>query len=292
MKNRTELLVMILPTAVLFFIFLYLPMFGLVLAFREYDVIGGLMGHSWAGLKYFKQFFADPYCFRIIRNTVMLNLYMLVFAFPASIIFTLIVNEVKQKSIRKTYQTISYLPHFVSTVIIVGIMFDMFSSRGVVNQAMNLFGIKNQLFFQNANMFRPLYVGSSIWDGLGWNSIVYFAALAAINPELYECASIEGAGRFAKIIHVTIPGILPTIVIMFILTVGSLFTVAFEKVLLMYNPGVYEKADVIATYVYRRGILGMDYSYSTAVGMFNSVANFILLLGANYLSRKAGHGLW
>lgn len=283
---------MILPTTVLFIVFCYLPMVGLVLAFRNYDIVGGLLGNSWVGVKYFVQFFKDPYFFRILRNTVLLNLLMLIFGFPAPIILALALNEVRQKKVKKLIQSVSYLPHFISVVVIVGIMIEVLSSKGIVNQLIASVGLPKQLFFDDRNWFRALYVGSSIWEGMGWSAIIYFAALAGINPELYECASIEGAGRFAMIRYITIPGLLPTIVILFVLSVGAIMSVGAEKVFLMYNPGTYETADVIATYTYRRGILGMDYSYATAVGLFNSVVNVGLLVGANYAVKRVGHGLW
>jgi len=292
MKQNYQLYLMILPTTILFIVFLYLPMAGLVIAVRHYDIVGGFFGDAWVGGKYFMQFFRDPYFFRIIRNTALLNIFMLLITFPAPIILALLLNEMQQKKLKSLVQSISYLPHFISTVIIVGLMMDLFSSRGIINQALNGVGIQTILFFQEPGWFRPLYIGSSLWEGVGWSAIIYFAALAAINPELYEYASIEGAGRLAKIRYVTIPGILPTIVILFILAVGNIMTVGFEKVFLMYSPGTYETADVISTYTYRRGILGLDYSYATAVGFFNSVVNFGLLIGANALARKAGHGLW
>ncbi len=291
-KTSYSLYFMILPTTILMGLFLYLPMFGLVIAFRDYDVVSGLLGYGPITLRFFYQFFKDPYCFRIIRNTVFLNVFMLLFNFPAPIIFALMLNEIRQKRIKRLIQSVSYLPHFLSTVIIVGIMIEMLSSKGIINQAISALGLPVQLFFNESSWFRPLYVGSSVWEGLGWSAIIYFAALAGINPELYEYAEIEGAGRFGKMHYVTIPGLLPTIVILFILTVGSMMNVGFEKVFLMYNPGTYETADVISTYTYRRGIIGLDYSYATAVGLFNSVVNFGLLFGANALTKRMGHGLW
>jgi len=291
-KNQTELYLMIIPSATLFLIFCYIPMSGLILAFRKYDIVGGLYGNSWVGFKYFIQFFNDPYFFRIIRNTVLLNLYMLLVAFPAPIIFALMLNELKSRKFKRLTQSISYIPHFLSTVIIVGLMMELLLSKGVVNQVLQKLDIEPILFFQEATWFRSLYVGSSVWEGIGWSSIIYVAALAGINPELYEHASIEGAGRFQMIRYITIPCLMPTIAILFILAVGRLMSVGFEKVFLMYNPATYETADVISTYIYRRGIISMDYSYGIAVGLFNSIINFMLLMLANYGARKAGYGLW
>ena len=283
---------MIIPSAILFLIFCYIPMSSLVLAFRKYDIVGGLYGTTWVGFKYFLQFFNDPYFFRIVRNTIVLNLYMLLIAFPAPIVFALLLNEIRKARFRKMVQSISYVPHFLSTVIVVGLMMELLSSRGIVNQALMSLGIEKQLFFQESGWFRTLYVGSSVWEGMGWSSIIYMAALAGINPELYEAARIDGAGRFQMIRYITVPCLMPTIAILFILAVGRVMSVGFEKVYLMYSPATYETADVISTYIYRRGILGMDYSYAVAVGLFNSVINFILLMAANYTARKAGYGLW
>ena len=293
MKKNFELHLMIAPSVMLFFVFLYIPMIGLIIAFRKYDVVSGLFGAEWVGFKYFKQFFEDPYFFRTLRNTLLLNLNMLIFAFPAPIVLALLINEIRNKRFKSVFQSVSYLPHFVATVIIVGLMMETMSSKGMVNQVLEVLGLEKQLFFNDAGWFRALYVGSSIWEGTGWSSIIYISALGSINSELYECASIEGASRMQKIRHITIPCIMPTIVIMFILQLGSMMSVGFEKIFLMYNQGTYETADVIATYVYRRGILGMEYSYTTAVGLFNSVVNFALLFTANYVTKRSGEtGLW
>jgi len=291
-KNK-ELYWMIVPTILLFFIFLYVPMVGLVIAVRKYDVMSGLFGSGIVGLKYFKQFVNDPYFLRILKNTVLINFYMIILAFPAPIFLALMINEVKNKPFKRLFQSISYLPHFVATVIIVGLMMEMLSSRGMVNQIIDKLGFDKQLFFNDKNWFRPMYVGSSIWEGTGWRTIIFMAALSGISSELYESASIEGANRFQKMRFITVPGIMPTIIILLILTFGSIMNVGFEKVFLMYNPGTYESADVITTYVYRRGIMGRDYSFATAAGLFNSIINFGLLVGANQLSKKAGEAsLW
>ena len=290
-KNK-ELYILIMPTIILFFVFLYIPMAGLIVGFRKYDVVSGLFGSEWVGLKYFKQFFNDPYFFRILRNTVVLNFNMLIFTFPAPIILALFINEIRQKKVKRLFQSVSYLPHFIATVVIVGLMKEVLSGQGLVNQILEVFGIERQLFFNDVNWFRPMYIGSSIWEGTGWAAIIYLAALTGINPELYESASIEGANRWQKIRFITIPGLLPTIIILLILRFGSIMSVGIEKVFLMYNPGTYETADVITTYVYRRGILNMDYSYATAVGIFNAVINFCLLLTANKISKKSGNNLW
>ena len=289
LKGQRTLLLMIVPVMVLFAIFCYVPMAGIVIAFRKMDFSSGLFGSEWVGLRYFVQFFQDPYFVRLLRNTVVLNLYMMLFTFPLPIVFALLVNEIAHKKFKRVVQSISYLPHFISTVVIVGIMVEMFSSQGVINQVLPGDPI---LFFNEASWFRALYVGSSVWEGLGWSSIIYLSALAGINMELYEAAEMDGANRWQRMRHVTLPGIMPTIIILFILQIGSMMNVGFEKVFLMYNPGTYETADVISTYVYRRGILGMDYSYAAAVNLFNSAVNLCLLLAVNRAARKTGQGLW
>jgi len=291
LKNK-ELYILIMPTIILFFIFLYVPMAGLVVGFRKYDIVSGLFGVEWVGFKYFKQFFQDPYFFRILRNTIILNFNMLLFTFPAPILLALFINEIKSKKTKRLFQSVSYLPHFIATVVVVGLMKEMLSGDGMINQILEVFGIQRQLFFNDANWFRPMYVGSSVWEGTGWAAIIYLAALTGINMELYEAAAIEGANRFQKIIYVTIPALLPVIIILLILQIGNIMSIGIEKVFLMYNPGIYETADVITTYVYRRGILNMDISYATAVGLFNSIINFCLLLMANKISKKSGNNLW
>ncbi len=285
--------VMILPGFLLVLVFNYVPLYGLVIAFKDYDITSTFFGGAWVGFKHFLNFFRDPYFVRIVRNTLLLNAYSIVFAFPVPIIFALLLNEVTLGSYKRLVQSISYLPYFISTVVIVGIMFKLFSSSGVVNSAAVALGLKRQVFFSTPGWFRPLYIGSGIWQGTGYSAIVYLAAIAGVNVELYESAVIDGANRWKQALHITVPSIMPTIKILLILTVGSLMSVGFDKVYLMYNPSIYETADVISTYVYRRGIEGMDFSFSTAVGLFNSVVGFAFLYTANYISRKTSeHSLW
>ena len=284
---------MILPGFLLVLVFHYIPLYGLVIAFKDYDITSSFFGGAWVGFKHFVSFFRDPYFIRIFRNTILLNVYGIIFAFPAPIIFALLLNEVTFSSYKRFVQSISYLPYFISTVVIVGIMFRLFSSAGVVNALGAALGLKRQLFFSTPGWFRPLYIGSGIWQGTGYSAIVYLAAIAGVNVELYESAVIDGANRWRQALHITMPSIMPTIKILFILTVGSIMSVGFDKVYLMYNPSIYESADVISTYVYRRGIEGMDFSFSTAVGLFNSVVGFAFLYASNYISRKTSeHSLW
>ncbi|MGG1516946.1 ABC transporter permease subunit [Paenibacillus oryzisoli] len=233
------------------------------------------------------------YLWRLVRNTLTINLYELLIGFPAPIILALMLNEVRGRIFKRSVQTITYLPHFISVVVTVGIVLDFFSSDGIINALVTVFGGKPVSFMTEPNLFYSIFVGSNVWQQLGWRSIIYLAALSAINPTLYEAANVDGAGRWAKLKHITLPGIMPIIVIMLILQIGNMMSVGFEKVMLMYNPSIYEKADVISTFVYRKGLQDMNYSYSTAVGLFNSAINFMLLILANTISRKVSeNSLW
>jgi putative aldouronate transport system permease protein len=226
------------------------------------------------------------YVGRIIRNTILLNVYGLLLGFPAPIILALLLNEIRVPALKRTVQTITYVPYFISLVVVVGMLIDFFARDGLVNQGLKALGREPIAFVTDPGWFRPLYIGSAIWQTMGWNSIIYLAAISGIDPNLYEAAEIDGAGRFRKIASITIPSIFPTIVILFLLQIGHMMDVGIDKVLLMYNPMNYETADVIQTFVYRTGLLEMNFSYGTAVGLFNSVVNFSLLLVANRLSRQ------
>lgn len=282
--NRSAYIMIIVPLLV-YIAFRYVPMFGIIIAFQDYDPWSGFAKSPWVGLKHFEFFITGPYFARVMMNTILLNALGLIFGFPAPIIYALLLNEIRVGKFKKITQSISYLPHFISTVVIVGILMKMFGYTGVVNKFIVQFGGETKPFFSLSEAFRPLYIGSGIWQGLGWGSIVYLASIAGINPELYEAAIIDGANRFQQVIRITLPSILPTIMILFILQVGQMLDVGFEKVFLMYNPSTYETADVISTFVYRRGIENLQYSYGTAVGLFRAVLSFILLVSANRLSR-------
>ena len=291
-QNRSAYLMILAPLAV-YLAFKYVPIFGLVIAFQDYNPWKGFSGSPFVGLEHFRLFVTGPYFSRVMLNVLILNLLQLIFVFPAPILFALLLNELGAGPFKRITQTISYLPHFISTVVIVGIMMKMFAYSGVVNKFVVDFGGEALPFFSLPGAFRPLYIGSDIWQSVGWGSIVYLAAIAGINPELYEAATIDGASRLQKARYVTVPGITPTIMILFILKVGDLLEIGFEKIFLMYNPSTYEVADVVATYVYRRGIEHLNYSYATAVGLFNAVLSFFLLIGANRLSRKlTEYSLW
>lgn len=285
---------LVLPTIIFFIIFSYVPMYGLTIAFKDYSFMKGILESPWVGFKHFEAFFDSIFFWRLIKNTVLLSVQALIFAFPVPIIFALLLNEVRVKWFRNTIQTISYFPHFVSIVIVVGMLHILLSPEsGIINVLLGQLGMEPIAFMQTSEWFRPLYIISDIWQGFGWASIIYLAALTGVSPELYEAAQIDGASRFQQVWHVSIPAIAPTIIILFILNVGGIMNVGYEKILLMYNPGIYEVSDVISTYVYRKSILGGEFSFGTAIGFFNNVINFALIVTVNYISKKVSSvSLW
>lgn len=293
MKRHKGLYLMILPVVAFYLIFCYYPMYGAQIAFRDYTPKLGVFHSPWVGLKHFREFFDSVYFGRLIRNTISINLKNLIFGFPAPILFALLLNEVKGQKFKKVVQTVSYMPHFISTVVIAGMILQFTATDGVITWVMTLFGYPKQNLMLNPELFQPIYVISDIWQGLGWGSIIYIAAISGINAELYEAARMDGAGRFKQMWHVTLPGILPTIITMFILRVGNMMNLGFEKIILLYNSSIYETADVISTYVYRKGLVDQSYSFSTAVGLFNSLINLLLLFIANKLCKRlTEHSLW
>ena len=288
------LLILFIPCFLYFIIFKYIPMFGVVIAFEDYTPYIGFIKSEWIGFQNFTEFFNSIYLWRLIRNTLLLNVFNLVIGFPIPIIFALLLNELKKLKFKRFVQTVSYLPHFISTVIIVGIMYSFLSpNSGIVNVMLKSLGREPINFANETSWFRPLYIGSDIWQSFGWGSIIYLAAISGIDPSLYEAAEMDGAKRLRKIIHITIPSILPTIIILLIMRVGRMMSVGFQKIILMYNPAIYETADVISTYVYRKGIQNGDFSFATAVDLFNGVINLILLISANTISKKLSEtSLW
>ncbi|GMQ59166.1 ABC transporter permease subunit [Vallitalea sediminicola] len=293
-KKQKYLLLLLLPGLLYYIIFRYIPMYGVLIAFKKYDFRLGIWGSPWVGLKYFEQFVFGPYFWRLVKNTFLLSFYDLIFGFPIPIIFALLLNEIKSKKFKSTVQTISYLPHFISVVIVVGLLKTMLSPNGgAINNIIEFLGGQQINFFMEKNWFRTLYVSSGIWQGFGWGSIIYLATMAGINPQLYEAARMDGAGRFKCMWHVTLPGIKPTIVVLLILRLGRILSVGFEKVILMYNPKIYETADIISTYVYRYGILKANYSFGTAVGLMNSLVALMLIVITNKISKKVSDtSLW
>jgi putative aldouronate transport system permease protein len=291
LRRNKHIYLMLSPVLLYYLVFHYGPMYGAVIAFEDFNPVKGVFGSKWVGLQNFQDFFSSVYFSRLIFNTIAINILDIVFGFPAPIILAILINELQWNPFKRIVQTVTYLPHFISVVVVVGMLFDFFARDGLVNQ---LIATSDPVaFMQSPEWFRQLFVGSGIWQHVGWGSIVYLAAIATIDPQLYDAAKVDGADRFRQIWHITIPGILPTIVILLILRMGSMMTVGYEKIILMYNPLTYETADVISTYVFRRGILQADFSFSAAVGLFNSVINFALLIGANRLSRRlTEHSLW
>ena len=294
LRRDKYLVLMIIPAFMLFAVFSYLPMFGIVMSLQDFVPGRGFLGSRWVGLKWFKYFVSSVYFGRLLRNTVLLSVYSLLFGMPMTILFALLLNELRSRTFKRIVQTVTYLPYFISTVIMVSILQMLLSyPRGVVNSALSALGLTEINLFQEAGWFRTLYIGSGIWQGLGWNSILYLAALTSINPDLYEAAYMDGANRLQQMWHISLPGMMNTIVTMLILSLGGIFSVGYEKVYLMYNPVTMDQADVISTYVYRTGLESMRYSYASAIGLFNSVINFAVLLLANTLSRKITEiGLW
>ena len=277
---------MALPIIAYFIIFAYVPMYGVLMAFQKFNPSDGILGSQWVGLKHFADFFSSYYFSRLITNTLVLSGLEILFGFPIPIIFALLMNEVRNTKFKKTVQTITYMPYFISMVVVASLIVEFTSSRGFVVQIMGLFGFEKTSLLSHPEYFPAVYTVSGIWQTIGFNSILYMAALSAINPELYEAATLDRANRWHKIRYITIPGISTTIIIMLILRLGSVMNVGFEKILLLYNPAIYETADVISTFVYRKGLQEFNYGYSTAVGLFNSTINFILLVVANKLSKK------
>ena len=278
---------LVLPALLYIIIFCYVPMYGIQVAFKDYSIRRGIWNSPWVGMKNFESFFNSIYFGRLIRNTVFLSVGSVLFSFPIPILFALLLNELPVKRLRSIIQTVSYYPHFVSVVIVVGIMRILFSPEtGIINKVIVYMGGEAVAFMESARWFRTLYFASGIWQSFGWSSIIYLAALAGVPPELYEAAEIDGANRFRRVWHVSLPTILPTIVILLIMALGGVLSVGKDKILLMYNPGIYDVADVISTYVHRKSIEGGQFSFGTAVDLFNNVVNFILIVIVNYVSKR------
>ena len=281
------LMLMLLPTIIFFVVFCYIPMVGLLMAFEDYKPNLGLFGSDFVGLENFETFFTSVYCWRVIRNTLWLSGLQLVVVFPVTIIFALLLNELSSQKYKRTVQTISYMPNFISMVVVAGIIIDFCESDGAITSLVGAITGDYANLLSLPSAWRPIYILSDIWQGVGFGSIIYVAALAGIDKSLYEAAEMDGANRFQRIIHVTIPGIIGTIMIMLILKVGSMMSVGYEKTILLYNSQVYETADIISSYVYRMGLQEADYGYSTAVSLFNSVINFALLVITTPLSKPS-----
>lgn len=280
---------MFVPILLYFFIFHYIPMYGALIAFKDFSPFQGFYKSPWVGLKYFRELFGGMYFLPVLRNTLIINFSKLIFSFPAPIILALLLNEVRCAPYKKFVQTVSYIPHFFSWVIIAGIIIEVLSpSRGIVNYVLQLFGLEPIFFMAEKSWFRDILVASHIWKEVGWGSIIYLAAIAGINPELYDVAEIDGAGRLRKIWSITLPSIRPVIVIMFIFATGGLINDNFDQVYNLLNVKVMEVGDVIGTYTYREGIMNMNYSYASAIGLFKNVISFSLVMTTNWLAKRCG----
>ncbi len=291
-KRNWTLYLLIIPPILYFFLFNYKPLYGALIAFQDYRPTRGF-GEEWVGFKHFIRFFENPYFGRLLKNTLSINIADLIFGFPAPIILALMLNEMRHSKFKVICQSITYLPHFISSVVICGMIVQFCLTDGLFNDIAVLFGGERISMLQQPSYYQPIYVISGIWQSLGWNSIIFLAALAGVDKELYDAAKVDGAGKWKQMLNVTIPSITPTIIIMFILRIGSLMSMGHEKTMLLYNETVYETADVISTYVYRYGMMDQQWSYSTAVNLFNTVVNLILLFAANIISRKVSEtSLW
>lgn len=291
-KCKYLYIIMVIPM-IYYILFHYMPMYGVIVAFKDYNIVKGVMGSPWAGFKHFQKFLTDPYFWKLVRNTLLLNIYGLVWGFPIPIILALLLNELKGGRFKRLVQTVSYLPHFISTVVVCGMVVNFLSYDGILNQLVEAFGGGRIQWLMDPKYFRTIFTASGIWQTAGWTSIIYLSALTGVDQEVVEAAMIDGANRWNRIRHVTLPAISATISTMLIMNLGKLMNLGYEKVLLLYNGSTYETADVISTYVYRRGILSNDFSYATAVGLFQSVIGVILLITANKVSKKISEtSLW
>lgn len=293
LKKNKGIYLMAIPVLLHYIIFCYIPIYGAQIAFKDFNPRLGIVGSPWAGLKHFRDFFGGIYFWRTFRNTLLISLYSIIFVFPSSIILALLLNELQNEKFKRTVQTVSYLPHFISLVVVCGMIREFTASSGVINDIIQLFGGTRKTMLLDPKLFRKIFITSEIWQSIGWGSIIYLATLSGIDPTYYEAATIDGAGRFRQLLHVTLPGLKSTIMILLILRIGQVMNVSRDKIILLYNPNIYETADVISSYVYRKGLLEQSYSYSAAVGLFNSVVNFIFVYTANRISRKVNEqSLW
>ncbi|MEV5026915.1 sugar ABC transporter permease [Paenibacillus sp. LPE1-1-1.1] len=292
MRKYWMLYVMILPGIIYYLVFKYLPLAGSVIAFQDYQIFKGMLSSSWVGLDNFKFIFTYEDFYLVLRNTATIALYQLVFGFPAPIILALLFNEVRLMLAKRVMQSLFYLPHFLSWVVVGGIVFELLSSQGVINMMRGWFGQETILFMQEQRYFRAIVVISGIWKDVGWGTIIYLAAIAGINPSLYEAAVMDGANRWKQTIHITLPTMFPTILVLFLLNIGNFLELGFDQIYNLLTPMTYSVGDIIETYVYRAGVLQGQYSVTTAIGLFQSVIGFVLLWIFNRMARKTEQGLW
>lgn len=294
-KHRVYLM-LILPPILFFIIFYYWPMYGVVIAFKDFNIMEGIGDSPWVGFKYFKQVFEDPYFFTVLKNTLVISLLKFILGFPAPLIFALLLNELRMKRFKKVVQTVSYLPYFISWVVLGGIFASFFSNNGPVNHIIQALGMESKLFMSDKTSFLSILIGTDIWKNFGWNSIIYLAALSAVDEQVLEAASMDGANRFQKIIHIILPCLSSVIIITLILNMSSVMNAGFDQIFNMYNTAVMDVSDIIDTYVYRQGLQKSMYSYSTAVGLFKSVICLVLMVLANSITKVVSDdkesGLW
>lgn len=293
--HRDRLLYLLLiPFLLWFFVFKYMPMWGIQIAFKDFSLFKGIVASDWVGLEHFVEFIGSEYFIRVFKNTIIISLYGLLVCFPAQIILAIMISEVTHAKFKKTVQTLTYLPHFVSVVVVAGIVTTFLSpSNGLFNIILDKLGMEKIYFLTNPDYFRGIYTTMNLWKETGFASIVFIAAISGIDTQQYEAAKMDGANKFKQIIHVTLPGILPTIVVMLIMKIGNLLSVGYESIILLYQPATYEKADVISTYVYRSGLIEGRYDFATAVGLFNSTVALVLVITANKISKKVTEtSLW
>lgn len=293
LKKHWMLYSMALPGMIFFIMFRYIPLLGSIIAFQDYQILNGIFKSPWVGWANFEYIFRYPDFLNVLRNTILISTYQLVFGFPAPIILAILLNEIRAMVFKRFLQTFFYLPHFLSWVIIAGLVFELLSLQGIVNSIRHLFGAEPILFMQKAEYFKGIVVASAIWRETGWSAIIYLAAIAGINPSLYEAATMDGAGKVRQIVSITLPSLIPTIMVLFLLKIGSFLELGFEQVYVFLTPMTNSTGDIIDTYVYRVGALGGQYSITTAIGLFQSVIGLILLWSFNKLSNKTtGQGLW
>ena len=297
--NNWDLYLMMLPSFLYIVVYKFLPLFGLTIAFKKFslfagnDILSAIVNSKWVGLKNFEYIFASPDFARVLSNTLIISLYKLVLLFPYPILLALLLNELKMRKFKRTVQTFLYMPHFLSWVVVYGVFYLMLANDGLVNRALHSVGYNRIQFFMDQRLFRPLLVFSAGWKESGWETIVFLAAITGIDPGIYEAATLDGANRAQKMRHITLPSILPVISLMFIMRLGKILQAGYEQVLVMYNPTVYDVADILQTYVYRMGIGRMDFSIATAVGLFESVVAFVLVVSSNAVSRRLlGKSIW
>ncbi|CAN7255507.1 sugar ABC transporter permease [Paenibacillus sp. LjRoot153] len=294
LRQYWDLYLIMVPGILYFIIFKYLPMWGIVIAFQDYSVFSGIWHSDWVGLKHFESMFQNKDFYKIFKNTVLISLYKLLWGFPGPIVLALLLNEVRHVKYKRVIQTLAYLPHFLSWIIVAGILVNILSpTTGVVNEILVFLGMEPVFFMASPQWFRTIIVASDIWKDVGWGAIIYLAALAGIDPQLYEAATVDGASRWKQMRYITLPSLLPTIIILFVLRLGHVLDVGFEQIYVMYNPLVYEVGDVIETYVYRVGLTQSQFSFSTAVGLFKSLIGLVLVIVSNNAAKRMGHeGIW